>query len=183
MSTRSTLIAKLANGQTKSIYCHWDGYPEHNGQILLDHYQDQTKIDELIALGDLSILNEEIGEKHCFDSQPSRYIGNSTDINPAYEAYQAKYGKMCLAYGRDRGETKTQARIVRSLSAAIKKSAQMGAEFVYYWNGQSWEITTPEGGVIHPLREFMKGGLSLVQTVKAFGGNFKLGKRIATAVK
>lgn len=160
MGTRSTLIAKLSNGKTQSIYCHWDGYPEHNGALLLEHYQDQSKIDALMALGDLSSLEADIGEKHAFDQ---RVEGQ------------------CTAYGRDRGETGTQARNVRSLKAAVKNSAECGAEFVYLWNGQQWEITTPEGGAIYPLREFMKGDLSLVQTVKAFGGNFQLGKQIAKA--
>ena len=163
MGTRSTIIAKLSNGQTKRIYCHWDGYPEHNGRILLDHYQDQTKIDSLIALGDLSVLGEEIGEKHAFETTNGR--------------------NDCTAYGRDRDEQGTEASTVRSLKASIKSSAQCGAEFVYLWDGQSWSVTTPEGGVIHPLREFMKGGLALTQTVKAFGGNFKLGTRTATATE
>jgi hypothetical protein len=160
MGTRSTIIAKLTNGQTKRIYVHWDGYPEHNGRILLDHYTDQAKIDALIALGDLSSLGEEIGEKHAFDDH--------------------KTGG-CTAYGRDRDEVGTKAKAVRSVKAAIESSAECGAEFVYLWNGQSWSVTTPEGGVTHPLREFMKGGLSLEQTVKACGGNFQLGKRTATA--
>jgi hypothetical protein len=177
MGTRSTIIAKLSTGQTKRIYVHWDGYPDHNGRILLEHYQDQTKIDQLIELGDLSSLAEEIGEKHAFNAPPRFVEGSNTKISPAYEAHS----RQCLAYGRDRGEEDTKAKLVKSRKAAIKSSANCGAEFVYLWNGQQWEITTPEGGPIHPLREFMKGDLSLEQTVKAFGGNFQLGKRIATA--
>jgi hypothetical protein len=162
MGTRSTIIAKLSNGQTKRIYCHWDGYPEHNGRILLDHYTSQAKIDQLIALGDLSVLGEFIGQKHAFE---------------------AKAENQCTAYGRDRGEEGTEAKLVKSLKASIKSSADCGAEFVYLWDGQAWSVTTPEGGIIHPLREFMNpdSGLSLEQTVKAFGGNFKIGKRTATA--
>jgi hypothetical protein len=165
MGTRSTIIAKLSNGQTKRIYCHWDGYPEHNGALLLNHYQDQAKIDALIALGDLSSLSEEIGEKHDFDDR--------------------SHQNWTTAYERDRGETDVKARRVESLKHAIKASADCGAEFVYLWDGQQWNVTTPEGGVIHPLREFMasEGKLSLVQTVKAFGGNFKLGTRTATATE
>lgn len=161
MGTRSRIIAKLSNGKYKFIYCHWDGYPENNGRILNDHYQDQSKIDALIALGDLSSLGEEIGEKHGFDKRPEESI--------------------CTAYGRDRGETGTEAKSAHSLTRAVKEAGESGAEFVYIWDGQRWEITTPEGGPIHPLIEFMKGGLSLDQEVKAFGGNFVIAKRKATA--
>lgn len=160
MGTRSTIIAKLSSGETKRIYCHWDGYPEHNGALLLNHYTEQDKIDALIALGDLSWLAEEIGEKHDFDDPRKNWT---------------------TAYARDRGETGTEARRIRSLPHAIKDSAKCGAEFVYLWDGKQWQVTTPEGGAIHPLREFMKGDLSLTQTVKAFGGDFTIGKRTATA--
>lgn len=176
MGTRSTIIAKLSDGQTKRIYVHWDGYPEHHGPILLDHYSDQTKIDQLIELGDLSVLAEEIGEKHDFNAPPM-FIEGTNEIDPVYTANS----RQCTAYGRDRDETGCGAMLVRNRKAAIKSSAECGAEFVYLWDGQTWSVTTPEGGVIHPLREFMKGDLSLEQTVKAFGGNFQLGKRTATA--
>ena len=66
MSTRSSIAIKTADG-IKSIYCHWDGYVDHNGRILKEHYQSPAKIAELIALGDLSSLRQEIGEVQNFD--------------------------------------------------------------------------------------------------------------------
>ncbi|MEM7620002.1 MAG: hypothetical protein AAF228_06005 [Pseudomonadota bacterium] len=55
MGTRSFIILKTDN-QYKGIYCHWDGYPEHNGQILLNHYCSKAVIDQLVSKGDLSAL-------------------------------------------------------------------------------------------------------------------------------
>jgi len=40
-----------------TIYCHWDGYVNHNGMILKEHYD---KVQELIALGGLSSLESKI---------------------------------------------------------------------------------------------------------------------------
>ena len=60
MATRSTITAKFSNGQYGSIYCHWDGYLSNNGKILLENYQDQIKIEQLISLGYLSSLAETI---------------------------------------------------------------------------------------------------------------------------
>ena len=58
MSTPSTINVKTTNGDIKSIYCHFDGYPDHHVPILLNHYDSQEKAEELIALGNLSSLEE-----------------------------------------------------------------------------------------------------------------------------
>ena len=71
MSTRSHIGIWNEDGTLDVIYCHWDGYPAHNGAVLLHHYQDLDKIRELIALGDISSLAESVkpveGE-HTFES-------------------------------------------------------------------------------------------------------------------
>ena len=88
MATRSSIGVKTADG-ILSIYCHWDGYPSHNGKILKEHYTSPTKVMELLQLGNLSILGPELGEQHDFD-------GGGV---PGW----------CTAYGRDRGETEQNA--------------------------------------------------------------------------
>lgn len=88
MGTRSTIALEFADGTVGQIYCHWDGYPEHNGRILFNHYQDPFKVKRLIQLGNISILGEEIGNKQSFDSPIKG---------------------QCLAYGRDRGEEDQEA--------------------------------------------------------------------------
>ena len=61
MSTRSAIaIQETKNGLVRHIYCHFDGYPEHNGKILNEHYRDPSKVKELLALGDMSALGETI---------------------------------------------------------------------------------------------------------------------------
>lgn len=45
MSTRSIIASITEDGKYKAIYCQYDGYPEGVGQTLLDHYNDQDKID------------------------------------------------------------------------------------------------------------------------------------------
>ena len=57
MATRSLIGIKLNNGITKVIYCHWDGYPEHNGQLLVDNYNSPSAVFDLLELGDLSTLD------------------------------------------------------------------------------------------------------------------------------
>jgi len=97
MGTRSR-IGVMHGDNVKSVYCHWDGYLEHNGVILQEHY-DSAKANQLVALGDLSSLKPEIGIQHAFG-----YHG--TEISA--EDYETQFGNMCTFYGRDRGEKGTE---------------------------------------------------------------------------
>lgn len=44
MSTRSMICQKTEEGAYECVYCHGDGYPEHNGQILLEYYTDPEDV-------------------------------------------------------------------------------------------------------------------------------------------
>jgi hypothetical protein len=97
MATRSTIALEFADSTVQQVYAHWDGYLDHNGRILQDHYLDPFKLRDLIDLGDLSTLGAEIGEKRPFDN-PHKWG------TPDYEAFSAQYKNQCLFYNRDRGE-------------------------------------------------------------------------------
>ena len=56
MSTRSRIAMQNEDGSIKSIYCHFDGYPDGVGATLKEHYTDPKKVEELINLGDISSL-------------------------------------------------------------------------------------------------------------------------------
>jgi len=62
MATRSTIAIEYADGTVGQVYCHWDGYLEHNGKILFNHYVDPYKTRELIDMGDISSLCNTIEE-------------------------------------------------------------------------------------------------------------------------
>ena len=68
MGTRSTIALEFADGTVQQVYCHWDGYLEHNGLILQEHYLDPFKLRDLIDLGGLSTLRPEVGVKRPFDN-------------------------------------------------------------------------------------------------------------------
>ena len=40
MGTRSKIGILRRDGTVDHIYCHWDGYPEHNGVILFNDYSN-----------------------------------------------------------------------------------------------------------------------------------------------
>lgn len=117
MATRSIIAKSLGEGQAKVVYCHWDGYPSYVGRILLKNY-DAAKLDELLALGDLSVLGENLGEKHDFGK----------DIEG-----------VCTFYGRDRGEAGTDAEVVSEEAGSIRKYAnERGTEYVYLLRDHQW---------------------------------------------
>ena len=83
MATRSA-IGVMHGDNCKMVYCHWDGYLEHNGEILQKHY-DSPKANHLVALGNLSSLRPNIGEQHPF----SKFEIN--DKSPDVDALIALY--------------------------------------------------------------------------------------------
>ncbi len=91
MSTNASISIKVEN-KIKTIYQHWDGYPDWTGKKLLKFYDTEEKVKELIDLGNISILGESIGSKTDFDK------------------FDSRLSIQCLAYGRDRGEPNQNAR-------------------------------------------------------------------------
>ena len=111
MATRSTIALEFADGTVQQVYCHWDGYLEHNGKILFENYSNPFILRDLIDLGDISSLGKIVGTKHPFspfhvknselsDEENARI---EAELKASYEAAQA--AGMTTFYGRDRGET------------------------------------------------------------------------------
>ena len=123
MATRAT-IAKLDNNGVKAIYLHSDGYLEHAGKILDQHYQDESKVDELLSHGDVSSLNENIGEKLPFND---------------YMLFHEK--KQCRFYHRDRGEDKKEAATLGGENELVKFATEKcDAEYIYMFAFGSWYV-------------------------------------------
>ena len=151
MGTRSTIALLRNDGAVAQIYCHWDGYLEHNGQILNDHYNTYEKVEELIALGDLSTLERNIGVKHPFG--PDYNIAGDAD------EWEKKYGKMCVVYHRDRGEDLT---IRQYPSLACYEAQANFEEYNYVFMYGAWTYCTYDG----PAR-MLEDGLKEVNKVAA----------------
>jgi len=129
MGTRSR-IGIDTNGTITSVYCHWDGYVAHNGAILQEHY-DLAKTEQLICLGDLSVLAKDIGEKHAFGAM---------EAEMSREEYDALYDNWCLFYGRDRGEKNTEFRTAKSFNQFLDQCEGCGAEYYYILKNGEWLV-------------------------------------------
>lgn len=93
MSTNASVAIEREDGSVYAIYNHSDGYPQHLGKVLAQHYTDPAKVQELIKNGNASFIDENIGEKIRFGDYDTR-----------------EANKQCLFYSRDRGERGQQAR-------------------------------------------------------------------------
>jgi hypothetical protein len=115
--------------KVKSIYCHWDGYLEHNGAILQEHY-DSSKANHLVALGDLSSLRADIGEEHAF----SQFELPAEEV----EAYKTLTEDWCTFYGRDRGEKGTEWKVATTFDEFLEQCDNCGAEYYYIMKDGVW---------------------------------------------
>lgn len=114
MATRSNIGVRNTDGIVEYIYCHFDGNPEHNGQILIENYTNINRVNELLKLGDLSVLGKFIGEKQDFDN---------------------RVRDCCLAYGRDRGESGVSA----STTTLENLLSNDTIDYTYIFDGSYWE--------------------------------------------
>ena len=125
MATRSFIGKVQQDGSIHGIYCHYDGYPEGVGATLKEHYQNPQKVDALLALGDISSLGSELGEKHRFESPTPGWT---------------------VAYHRDRGEELSPPMVYADAEQLVKNSfSDVGAEWAYVFHHDGWRTyeTTP----------------------------------------
>lgn len=114
MSTNCYITVKVNDDLYKTVYCHFDGYPSHVGNMLINHYNSKEKALAIIELGDLSSLNKSIEcpEGHSFDNPVKGYS---------------------VFYGRDRGETDTKPEI--NFKCPVYKN-----DFHYVWDDKWYFI-------------------------------------------
>ena len=122
MATRSIIAKTQPSGKIKASYCHFDGYPEHNGKILASYYTDKKKINALLAEGEISVLGHNIGKKIDFDDYQLCHALNQ-----------------CRFYHRDRGE-KLRKNTVKDASELEEYANDCNAEFVYLFKENKWHV-------------------------------------------
>lgn len=112
MATRSFIALKHSDDTFSGVYCHWDGYPEHNGKVLRDEYTDRNKIVDLLDGGDISSLKTD----HDWDRNPM----------PAGVLYYA-----------DRGE-QHDVQHFQSVVDLEDTARGMGCEYLYVYDESKW---------------------------------------------
>ena len=86
MATRSTIAIENLDGTVSQVYCHYDGYIDHNGVILQTKYNDRKLVENLIKGGDISTLGSSVS-----------LVPLSFDEPTAYTKYYSYRGEDCPA--------------------------------------------------------------------------------------
>ena len=149
MGTRSR-IGVMHGDVCKSVYCHWDGYLDHNGRILLEHY-DSARANHLVALGDISSLGVKIGDAHPFSK--FEISNESPDFDKLMATHeQAEKEGWTTFYGRDRGETGADFAVDHNFADFLARAENGGAEYYYIMKDGTWYTGCPgEGDAFVPL--------------------------------
>ena len=148
MATRA-IIAKLDDKGVQAIYSHSDNYLEHTGKILDQHYANEDKVDELLAHGDVSIVDENIGVKIDFNDYKLRAAN-----------------KQCLFYMRDRGEKYKHAEQLEDESALLKHAFEYyDADLVYMFAYGSWYVYDNSNKIGNTSHQFIELEEALYVTI------------------
>lgn len=140
MSTRSRISVVNENGKIRSIYCHHDGYLDYVGKKLVDFYDTEKVINQLMDLGDLSALgNNPVSDKKYWNSFEYQLTGYNEEF--------------CVAY-RDRGETNIDAREFNSFDEFKEAFPYIQEEYNYVFMNGKWYYCEDEwsGDTLDDLR-------------------------------
>jgi hypothetical protein len=143
MGTRSTIAVKHGD-RIKAVYCHWDGYVEGVGATLLEHYQASPKANNLVALGNISSLQADIGEQHAF----SKFDTPGIEMRVHNEDW-------CTFYGRDRGEPGQEFKSFGTEAEWMDYYDGSGAEYYYIMDNGVWYVSAYRKE-FKPLHEAVK---------------------------
>lgn len=129
MSTHSEIAVMDKKGNIKSIYCHFDGYIENNGVLLLLYYNNINTVNELINLGNISSLG--------------RYVDH---INEELKT---------IAYVRDRGEDQI---INRPSTKTLSDIGSLIYDYSYLFkeDRNKWYMIDKENKKLVPLESTIK---------------------------
>ena len=110
MATRSTIAIRTEDG-IKAIYAHWDGYIEHNGRILREHYKTAEQVNALIELGDISQLGLDTGLTVAYRRDRGEELA---DVEP---------------------------RTFETIAEWVEGYTESWCEFYYLFDGQDWIVS------------------------------------------
>ena len=121
MGTRSTIAVKHEDETVSQVYCHWDGYLEHNGKLLVENYNTLEAAERLVCGGDMSSLGRRI--------EP---IGVHT--------FGDREKDTTVYYGRDRGEDWAQTKPREFDSFEEFQRGFQSEEYDYLFMAGTWVV-------------------------------------------
>ena len=105
MGTRSNVAYATEDNKVLASYCHYDGYIEHNGVMLLKYYNGEKQARDLVDNGYMSSLQptiDQINEGRVHEDKPIEYRNEfmfMNDLEALWDefVYLFKEGKWYVA--------------------------------------------------------------------------------------
>lgn len=164
MTTRSYIAIEDKNGTVKGVWCHCDGYLEHNGKILLEHYNTLERAKKIVNLGYLDYLGVSLEPSElvknydyielrylrprkykAFNKLPSKIqliLASEDDYHTT--ALYRDYAKYLTAEQRKRrfisDMSKPKIDKFNNLDDFWKAAQTIDAEYFYYFTGKTWKV-------------------------------------------
>lgn len=133
MGTSCKIIVK--SGSTyKGLRVHFDGYLEWAGVILFRNYNTPDKVCQLISLGDLSVLDANIGIKF--------------DASDEHLRAEKRNEHQCVACHRD------YSRPFHISEGHTLEDVSENEYYAYFWDGENW-IYCPYGKPLAMLKDLI----------------------------
>lgn len=110
------------------IYHHWDGYVTGVGKTLIEHYKDYDTILNLLAMGDMSTINETI----------TSYQGwRNEDTPPQFFGDKMKVSRWSTT--KEKWVTRTEKITDKNGNLDSKKA--ICEEYAYLFDGKKWWVS------------------------------------------
>ena len=137
MSTRARIGILQDDLSVKSVYHHWDGYPEWLGVVLQEQYNTKEKVAKLINGGNMSSCYSD----NEYDYEKQEYV--KVDPRPNY-------------YGGEDEKPHHNTSFQRFLD-----DTNAGEEFLYFFGPQGWKAFSVEP--VYLKDEFIKNAIHSVE--------------------
>lgn len=133
MGTSCKIIIKSGDIY-RGIRVHFDGYLEWAGVILFRNYNTDDKVFQLISLGDLSVLDAN--------------IGTNFDASDEHRRDEKRNEHQCVAYHRDYGRP-----LHISEGHTLEEVFEL-EDYAYFWDGEDW-VYCPYGKPLAMLKDLI----------------------------
>jgi hypothetical protein len=193
MSTRSDIIVHCTDNKWRRVYCHWDGYLEHNGRILFDHYTDRVLATDLVMPGDMSSLGAKGGKRTKWSDTEGPYYTRFTEGPHQYEMLPQFKGITLYYAGRQDQTVEQNGRLEKLTGKALIDAHKpivgdslfdvwppedTWTEYTYVFadhhdgRGFTWWVGDPDEGsqTLVDLGEALQGKRTIRSNIKMFGG-------------
>lgn len=144
MATRSYIGIHNSDTDTVDyIYCHFDGYLDHVGRILVNYYTDPARVRQLIALGSISSIGADPTAQPAVSNNGYPYVvvtSNAQDVPVEV-----------VAYHRDRGEQ------LKRYTCTLQEYAEEAGmvSYVYLFKDGVWQVYARRAFV--PVETLLRG--------------------------